>query len=79
MGQFKAARLLVGHNNPPESASRLFVVGRKTGYLATSPPHPCGAHASAAIYSLTETAKASGLSPYELAASVRDIADAWQG
>ncbi|MCL7931821.1 IS66 family transposase, partial [Halomonas llamarensis] len=49
-------------NNPAENAIRPFVVGRKNWLFSHT---PSGAHASAAIYSLIETAKANGLPPYE--------------
>src|SRR5690554_2279459 len=49
-------------NNPAENAIRPFVVGRKNWLFSHT---PSGAQASAAIYSLIETAKANGLSPYE--------------
>jgi len=48
-------------NNVAENAIRPFVIGRKNWL------HSCsvkGAHASAAIYSVIETAKANGLDPY---------------
>ena len=45
----------------PEGKIRPFVVGRKA-WLFSQSPH--GAHASAVIYSLVETAKANGLEPY---------------
>ena len=45
-----------------ENAIRPYVVGRKNWLFSHT---PSGAHASAAIYSLIETAKANGLSPYE--------------
>ena len=48
-------------NNPAENALRPFVVGRKAWLFADTPD---GAHASALIYSLVETAKANGLEPY---------------
>src|SRR6056297_18336 len=48
-------------NNAAENALRPFVVGRKN-WLFNG--HPRGAAASAAIYSLIETAKANGLKPY---------------
>jgi len=48
-------------NNLVENAIRPFVVGRKN-WLFSGTPH--GAHASAAVYSLIETAKACGLEPY---------------
>lgn len=49
-------------NNPAENAIRPFVVGRKNWLFSHT---PSGAHASAAIYSLIETAKANGLVPYQ--------------
>ena len=49
-------------NNAAENAIRPFVVGRKNWLFSHT---PSGAQASAAIYSLIETAKANGLSPYE--------------
>jgi len=48
-------------NNLAENAIRPFVVGRKNWLFSGS---PTGAEASAAIYSLIETAKANGLEPY---------------
>ena len=48
-------------NNLAENAIRPFVVGRKNWLFSG---HPRGAEASAAIYSLIETAKANGLEPY---------------
>jgi transposase len=48
-------------NNPAENAIRPFVVGRKAWLFSDT---PAGAHASAAIYSLIETAKANGQEPY---------------
>ena len=48
-------------NNPAENAIRPFAVGRKNWLFAGS---PAGAKASAALYSLVETAKANGLEPY---------------
>jgi transposase len=47
-------------NNVTENAIRPFVVGRK-GWLFSG--SPCGAQASATLYSLIETAKANGLEP----------------
>ena len=47
-------------NNLVENAIRPFVVGRK-GWLFSGSPR--GAHASATLYSLIETAKANGLEP----------------
>lgn len=48
-------------NNPCENAIRPFVVGRKGWLFADT---PAGAHASAVIYSLIETAKANGREPH---------------
>jgi transposase len=48
-------------NNLVENAIRPFVLGRKNWLFSGSPR---GAHASAFIYSLIETAKANGLEPY---------------
>lgn len=48
-------------NNPAENAIRPFVVGRKAWLFCDT---PAGAHASALIYSLIETAKANGVEPY---------------
>jgi len=48
-------------NNPAENAIRPFVVGRKAWLFSDT---PAGAHASAVIYSLVETAKGCGLEPY---------------
>jgi len=48
-------------NNPAENAIRPFVIGPKN-WLFSHTPH--GAHASAALYSLIETAKANALEPY---------------
>jgi transposase len=48
-------------NNLVENAIRPFVVGRKNWLFSG---HPNGANASAALYSLIETAKANGLEPY---------------
>jgi transposase len=48
-------------NNAVENAIRPFVVGRKNWMFNATPQ---GAHASAAIYSLIETAKANKLEPY---------------
>jgi len=49
-------------NNATENAIRPFAVGRKNWLFSGSPR---GAQASAAIYSLIETAKACGLNPFE--------------
>lgn len=48
-------------NNLAENAIRPFVVGRKNWLFSGNPE---GAKASAALYSLIETAKANGLEPY---------------
>lgn len=48
-------------NNPAENAIRPFVIGRKNWLFSHTPN---GAQASAALYSLIETAKANGLEPY---------------
>lgn len=48
-------------NNLVENAIRPFVVGRKNWLFSDTPQ---GAHASAVIYSLIETAKANGLEPH---------------
>jgi transposase len=49
-------------NNLAENAIRPFVIGRKNWLFAGTPK---GAQASAAIYSLIETAKANNLEPYK--------------
>lgn len=54
-------------NNPAENAIRPFTVGRKNWLFSDSPK---GAAASAAIYSLVETAKANGLDPEKYLAYV---------
>ena len=48
-------------NNRCENAIRPFVVGRRAWLFSDT---PAGAHASAVIYSLVETAKANGVEPY---------------
>lgn len=48
-------------NNRCENAIRPFVVGRKAWLFSDT---PAGAHASALIYSLVQTAKANGREPY---------------
>jgi transposase len=53
--------LLRPDNNLAENAIRPFVVGRRNWLFCG---HPRGAHSSAALYSLIETAKANGLEPY---------------
>ena len=47
-------------NNVAAQAQRIFVVGRKNWLFSDAPR---GARASAAIYSVTTTAKANGLNP----------------
>ena len=47
--------------NPVENAIRPFVVGRKNWLFCDT---VAGAHASARLYTLIETAKANGLDPY---------------
>jgi len=48
-------------NNPAENAIRPFVIGRKAWLFSGSPR---GAHASATLYTLVETAKANHLEPW---------------
>ena len=48
-------------NNRAENAIRPFVIGRKNWLFSDT---PAGAHASARIYSIIETAKANGHEPY---------------
>ncbi|MFC4260039.1 IS66 family transposase, partial [Marinobacter lacisalsi] len=48
-------------NNPAENAIRPFVIGRKNWLFSQTPR---GAHASARIYSLIETARANRIEPY---------------
>ena len=48
-------------NNQAENSIRPFVIGRKAWLFSDT---PAGAHSSAVIYSLLETAKANGLEPY---------------
>ena len=52
---------LTPDNNAAERAIRPFVVGRKNWQFSDT---PSGAHASAAFYSLIETAKGASLQPY---------------
>ncbi len=49
-------------NNLTKNAIRPFVIGRKNRLFSTS---LAGAHTSANLYSLIETAKANGLEPWE--------------
>jgi transposase len=53
--------LLMPDTNAVENALRPFVIGRKN-WLFTG--NPLGAHASAGLYSIIETAKANGHEPY---------------
>jgi transposase len=53
---------LTPDNNVAENAIRPFVVGRKNWLFANTPG---GAHASAALYSLVESAKANRLDPFD--------------
>ena len=54
--------LLTPDNNGVENAIRPFVIGRKNWLFSNT---PLGAHASAGLYSLLETAKANGHEPYK--------------
>lgn len=54
-------------NNAAENVIRPFVIGRKNWLFSDTPE---GAKASAALYSLIETAKANGLEPYQYLAQV---------
>ena len=49
-------------NNATERVAKMFATGRKNWLFCNT---PSGATASAVIYSITETAKANGLKPYE--------------
>ena len=53
--------MLHADNNLAENAIRPFVVGRKNFLFADT---PAGAYASAALYSIVETARANGHEPY---------------
>ena len=53
---------LTPDNNIAENAIRPFVIGRKNWFFADTPR---GAHASATLYSLVESAKANGLDPFD--------------
>lgn len=59
--RFVEHELLTPDTNAIENSIRPFVVGRKNWLFSGS---PLGAHASAALYSLIETAKANGHEPY---------------
>jgi len=52
---------LPNDNNRLENAIRPFVIDRKAWLFSDT---PAGAHASAALYSLIETAKTAGVEPY---------------
>lgn len=54
--------LLTPDNNAVENAIRPFVIGRKNWLFSNT---PSGAHTSAGLYSLIETAKANGHEPYK--------------
>jgi transposase len=54
--------ILPPSNNVAENSIRPFVIGRKAWLFANTPD---GAQASATMYSLVESAKASGLAPYD--------------
>jgi transposase len=54
--------LLTPDNNLVENAIRPFVMGRKNWLFSNTPR---GAHSSAVLYSLIESAKANGLEPYK--------------
>ena len=56
-------------NSLDERTTRLFTVGRKTWLFSTSTK---GAEASAAVYSLIETAKANKLNPYDYIEFIQD-------
>jgi transposase len=60
--RFVEHELLTPDTNRAENAIRPFVVGRKNWEFCNT---PLGAHASAGIYSLIETAKANGHDPYK--------------
>ncbi len=60
--RFADQSLLTPDTNMVENAIRPFVVGRKNWLFSGSPR---GAHASAGLYSLIETAKANGHEPYK--------------
>ena len=58
-------------NNAAENKIRPFVIGRKAWLFSDTPG---GAHASAVIYSLVQTATANGLEPYSwLRRVLRDL------
>jgi len=51
----------MGNNNRAERAIKSFVIGRKAWLFSQTAN---GAHASAVLYSIIETAKANGLTPF---------------
>ncbi|MBN1499004.1 MAG: IS66 family transposase [Spirochaetes bacterium] len=59
---FLESALLTPDNNLAENAIRPFVIGRKNWLFSNTPR---GANASAAMYSLIETAKLNGLEPFK--------------
>ena len=67
LGQWKKIENYLGcaeltpDNNAAERAVKPFVLGRKNWLFSGS---PAGAHASALLFSLIETAKANDLNPY---------------
>jgi transposase len=67
--RFIEHELLTPDTNAAENAIRPFVIGRKNWLFSGS---PLGAHASAGIYSLIETAKANGHEPFRYLAYVFD-------
>jgi transposase len=62
--------LLTPDNNGLENAIRPFVVGRKNWLFSNT---PSGAHASAGLYSLIQTAKATGHEPYKYLCYIFDL------
>ena len=59
--RYLEVEFLTPDNNEIERAIRPFVIGRKNWLFSNTPR---GAHASAAMYSLVESAKANGIEPY---------------
>ena len=62
LGSFLLDGQILISNNLDENAIRPFVMGRKNWLFCNTPN---GAAASAAVYSIVETAKANGLDPYQ--------------
>jgi len=58
-------------NNRAERSVKPFVIGRKNWLFSNT---PCGADASAVLYSLVETAKENGLTPFDYLTSVFRLA-----